>query len=1053
MADIKYRTGDVGTISNQYRIGDPSVDGYKSLFVDGYVFVGELRYNQIIERWERSSDESTYYHIFDSEDVIPEENGGTNQSTYITGDILYASGADTLDKLPIGPDGYVLTVDGSNVSWKQTLNGPVDGYASEGGIAYFSDSTGDNLSDSQILTDGSGNITSIGYLNLESLDPATISHQQGKIFYDSTDEALAVMTDIADVTLQVGQESYVRVVNKTGSTIPDGYVVYINGAQGNRPTIALADASNEATTHILGVATHNIANNAEGQITTFGLVRNLDTSSWAPGTKLYLSTTPGFLTDTKPTGTNIVQEVGTVTVQHNNEGIILVQIRATDHLEYLHDVCCGIPYDGYLLAGDGYYWNSVPAASVSVGGVAGVVLVSGLNKTSYSTITAALADASSGDMVLVGPGNWAESVTVPAGVSLNGAGSSFTFITGGASTGTRVTLNNGSYFKDIGVYSPTNAAPAILGPSGSSDRAVVRDAIIVGISPLASGIECQNGDLIVYNVYQAAGVIGTIFDVTGGRFTGIQTYHFDGYATNVWRINSGTLVGDTFGVQQGTNVTNAMLVETGATVSVSGCIFLQCTNGINVTADDVYVSIVSGRFDSTNFALLVDDSVTSGTVHLNYVEMNEDEISVGPVFSDSADFLIIFQNEKEGSVGLDVRGEFRVGSPERGDKTSLGEGTAYTRGMVVLTTDNTAGQFSDGGNFTDVSEAASSSSGSTFTFQGSGENYSILFCSSLDNSDGYVKHYGYEMYQTTAAVEDGYYIVERWDGYEWAETKRMISSEKGIYIYDNSMFIRANSTEYCRLRLSINTTWETKVINGVDGYWTRIRTTGAPSTLPVFEQWKLLPSNVIISEEGIYTASGNARWRETLQSSGNVFGESGGVTSGTIAVGSGGLPTGWDHAVKNSILNGNGDALYFQFNLPKGICSSCPLNFTITYSLIGAQPVTVDPQIIFSVLPIEVSGILTTDLSGGIPTIPRSESDTAILTANQAQTQTKSLTANVNNKAHSIEFNDYFIDEYSEGDLVLVRFEMDDDGTPNQDLLIWTVQVSGVKWTFGERLQ
>lgn len=44
-------------------------------------------------------------------------SGGTSQSAYTTGDLLYASATNTLSKLPIGSNGYVLTSNGSTVSW------------------------------------------------------------------------------------------------------------------------------------------------------------------------------------------------------------------------------------------------------------------------------------------------------------------------------------------------------------------------------------------------------------------------------------------------------------------------------------------------------------------------------------------------------------------------------------------------------------------------------------------------------------------------------------------------------------------------------------------------------------------------------------------------------------------------------------------------------------------------------------------------------------------------------------------------------------------------
>lgn len=49
--------------------------------------------------------------------------GGTAQSTYATGDILYASASNTLSKLTIGSTGTVLTVAGGVPSWAAASSG------------------------------------------------------------------------------------------------------------------------------------------------------------------------------------------------------------------------------------------------------------------------------------------------------------------------------------------------------------------------------------------------------------------------------------------------------------------------------------------------------------------------------------------------------------------------------------------------------------------------------------------------------------------------------------------------------------------------------------------------------------------------------------------------------------------------------------------------------------------------------------------------------------------------------------------------------------------
>jgi len=55
--------------------------------------------------------------ISDTTGTLAETRGGTNQTTYATGDILYASGANTLTKLTIGSGADVLTVSGGVPIW------------------------------------------------------------------------------------------------------------------------------------------------------------------------------------------------------------------------------------------------------------------------------------------------------------------------------------------------------------------------------------------------------------------------------------------------------------------------------------------------------------------------------------------------------------------------------------------------------------------------------------------------------------------------------------------------------------------------------------------------------------------------------------------------------------------------------------------------------------------------------------------------------------------------------------------------------------------------
>ena len=55
--------------------------------------------------------------------AVSEVYGGTNQTSYATGDILYASGANTLAKLTAGTDGYVLTLASGVPTWAAAAGG------------------------------------------------------------------------------------------------------------------------------------------------------------------------------------------------------------------------------------------------------------------------------------------------------------------------------------------------------------------------------------------------------------------------------------------------------------------------------------------------------------------------------------------------------------------------------------------------------------------------------------------------------------------------------------------------------------------------------------------------------------------------------------------------------------------------------------------------------------------------------------------------------------------------------------------------------------------
>jgi hypothetical protein len=173
---------------------------------------------------------------------------------------------------------------------------------------------------------------------------AAPSYQEGLIYYNSEDGALTVFNDEADISLQVGQEFWVRAFNSGSVTITNGTPVRISGSHGDRPVIYPAVAENHVTesfdreNHIIGVATHDIEAKSEGYITAQGIVRGVNTSGFSAGDTLYLQTGSAGLRNTPPPFPYDVARVGYVTKVNNPNGFIFVEPKSPTDLADISQV-------------------------------------------------------------------------------------------------------------------------------------------------------------------------------------------------------------------------------------------------------------------------------------------------------------------------------------------------------------------------------------------------------------------------------------------------------------------------------------------------------------------------------------------------------------------------------------------------------------------------------------------------------------------------------------------------------------------------------------------
>lgn len=162
----------------------------------------------------------------------------------------------------------------------------------------------------------------------------------------------------------------VEVYNQTGSTLLAGEVVYINGSQGNLPTVAKAQADTDLTSaRTLGLIRNDISNNGTGFVVASGLITNLDTSAIVAGTAIYLSaTTAGAYTTTPPTSPDHSVYLGVVVRSNPSQGSIEVKVQNGQELEELHDVLITSLVNGQTIKWDSAtsVWKNVTLASTDL---------------------------------------------------------------------------------------------------------------------------------------------------------------------------------------------------------------------------------------------------------------------------------------------------------------------------------------------------------------------------------------------------------------------------------------------------------------------------------------------------------------------------------------------------------------------------------------------------------------------------------------------------------------------------------------------------------------
>lgn len=194
-----------------------------------------------------------------------------------------------------------------------------------------------------------------------------------RVAWNPTDDTLNVHHSDG-VTQQVGQELYGRITNNTGSLIPNGSVLGINPLT-NSYVLFIADGTLTPIT-IIGVTTQDIPNGAQGRVTVWGQVRDIDTTGtpfgevWVAGDVLYVSPTiAGGFTITKPTAPNLSMPIAQVLFAHATLGRIAVRPTIEQQLFYGQFIKTSDQVPGAINTATAITWDSATIANgVSIDG-------------------------------------------------------------------------------------------------------------------------------------------------------------------------------------------------------------------------------------------------------------------------------------------------------------------------------------------------------------------------------------------------------------------------------------------------------------------------------------------------------------------------------------------------------------------------------------------------------------------------------------------------------------------------------------------------------------
>ena len=569
-------------------------------------------------------------------------------------------GSGTVTSVNVSGGTTGLTTSGGPVTTSGTItlagtldvyNGGTGATTASGARANLSAAVLGTNTDITSMTGVTGGISSPDFIQFDTT--ATVTDATGRLYYDDEDQFQTLTFQMNGAAIQrIGEELYYRV--KLSAAATKGQVLMFSGTLGASGGLQAEPATGllpEQANYILGIAHESGITNDWVFVTTFGEVKQIDTTggaeTWVQGDVLYYNPlVTGGLTNVKPTAPAAIVTVAAVVNVGVANGILFVRptygsvLGGTDGNVNFTTLASGntLIYDA--VAGVWENANLTDGAGISITEGAGSITIANTGVTSAIASTGISVSSATGDVTFT---NTApdQTVVLTAGTGISTSGTYPNFTITNTLPDQTVVLTAGTGISTSGTY-----------PSFTIDN-TAPDQVV---SLTGAGTTSVTGTYPNFTITSNDQYVGTVTSVSGtGTVNGISL------SGTVTSSGSLTLGGTLTGVDLTSQVTGTLPIANGGTgqttavaafdglapTTTKGDLIVNDgtdnvrlpvgTDNYVLTADSAQASGIKWALASGSGATITNDTTTSTNVFPTFADATSG--ALGDIYTSDAKYL------------------------------------------------------------------------------------------------------------------------------------------------------------------------------------------------------------------------------------------------------------------------------------------------------------------------------------------------------------------------------------------------------------------------------